>query len=132
MPRPLLLFDGVCNLCNGAVDFILRHEARPVLQFASLQSAAGVAALAACGLPEGYLASLVLVENGVCYRGSLAALRAAYHMGGAWQALWALRFVPEAIREGIYNTIAAQRYRLFGQRDTCRLPTPDERARFLG
>ncbi len=132
MTAPLLLFDGVCNLCNGAVDFIVRHEATPVLRFASLQSEVGRQQLAACGLPHHYLESLVLVESGGCYRGSLAALRAAYYMGGAWKALWLLRAVPAPIREGVYNQIAQNRYSMFGKRDTCRLPTPEERARFLG
>lgn len=132
MPAPLLLFDGVCNLCNGTVDFILRHEAAPLLQFASLQSEEGRQRLAVCGLPEDYLASLVLVEGDTCYRGSLAALRAAFYMGGAWRALWSLRVVPGPLREAVYNLVARHRYTVFGKRDSCRLPTPEERARFLG
>ena len=132
MAAPLLLFDGVCNLCNGVVDFIVRHEATPVLTFASLQSEVGQRRLRGCGLPDDYLASLVLVEDEACYRGSLAALRAAYHMGGAWRTLWLLRVVPEPVREAVYDTVARHRYTVFGKRDSCRLPTPEERARFLG
>lgn len=131
MTGPVLLFDGVCNLCNTAVAFILRFETESVIRFASLQSNAARTVLADCGLPPTYGESLVLKDAEGCYGQSLAVLRAAYHMGGPWRAFWGLRHVPEPVRDGLYRWISRNRYAWFGRRETCRLPAPEERSRFL-
>lgn len=131
--RPVLLFDGVCNLCNGAVDFVMRHDADRRFLFASLQSEAARPYLDRAGLGADYLASLVLVdEGGAVHTGSDAALGVGERLDRPWPALArAGRAVPRPAREAVYRAVARSRYRVFGRRDSCRLPTPAERERFL-
>jgi predicted DCC family thiol-disulfide oxidoreductase YuxK len=127
---PTMLFDGVCNLCAAGVQFVLRNERGPTLQFASQQSEQGQALLAAHGVPAD-LRAVVLIEDGRAYAGSDAALRVARHLRAPWAALWALRVVPRPLREVMYAAVARTRYRVFGRRDACWLPRPEWRARFL-
>lgn len=124
-----MLFDGVCNLCNASVTFVIDRDARSVFRFAPLQSDVGRALVAECSL--GGEDSIVLVEDGRCYVRSEAALRIARRLDGAWPILSALRIVPRPLRDAAYRVIARNRYRWFGRQDACRLPTPDLRARFL-
>ena len=133
MARPLLLFDGVCTLCDGAVRFVIRHDRAERFRFAPLQSAAARPYLDAAGLDAGTLASLVLIdEDGRPHVGSDAALGVGRRLDPPWPALAALgRAVPRPVREAAYRLVAENRYRVFGRRDACRLPTPAERARFL-
>ncbi len=126
----MLLFDGVCNLCNGAVDFVLRHERAPTLRFAALQSAAGVELLRAHRLSEA-LETMVLVEDGRVSVQSTAALRAARHLRAPWSWAYALLILPRPLRDAVYRIVARNRLRWFGERETCRVPTPELRARFL-
>lgn len=130
---PVMLFDGHCNLCNGAVDFILSSEKAPSLKFASLQSDAGRALLEKHGvtLPEGDPDSVLLVEDGVVWERSDAGLRIARHLAFPWSLVGAFGWVPRAVRDGVYKFIARNRYRWFGRKDTCRIATPAEKARFL-
>jgi predicted DCC family thiol-disulfide oxidoreductase YuxK len=143
-PRPdargsVVLFDGVCNLCNSAINFILDHEdaglaAGPeALRFASLQSAAGqaLAALHGARIPQGDPDSVLLVEDGKVFDRSLAALRLARHLSWPWKLVYAFVVVPRPLRDAVYKWIARNRYRWFGKRDVCRVPTPELRARFL-
>jgi predicted DCC family thiol-disulfide oxidoreductase YuxK len=134
---PVLLFDGVCTLCNAAVDFVLRHDRVGAVRFASLQSEVGVQILAEAGLPRGFTDSLVLWERVGAGRPrvllkSEAAIRLAELMGGPWRAASCLRAVPLPLRDRVYDYVAANRYRWFGQREMCRMPTPEERGRLLG
>ncbi len=129
--HPVVLFDGVCNLCNGAVDFILRHDRSGDLLLASLQSDEAGPLLAQADLPPDYLDSLVLVEGNRWYTRSDAALEIARRMGGAWKLAVAFKILPRFLRDGIYDWIARNRYRWFGKRDSCRVPTEAERRRFL-
>jgi predicted DCC family thiol-disulfide oxidoreductase YuxK len=126
-----VLFDGVCNLCNASVQFILKRDPRGAFRFAALQSDAGRRLLAAHRLPEDALSSVVVVADGRAYTESDAALRIARGLGGAWPALGALRVVPRFVRDAAYRLVARNRYRWFGRRDECMLPTPELRARFL-
>ena len=130
--HPVVLFDGVCNLCNDAVDFVVRHDPERRFKLASLQSDAGQALLARYGLAEDPPDSIVLVERGRVYLRSTAALRIAAGLDGALPLLQAFLAVPPRLRDAVYRYIAENRYRWFGKRETCRLPTPEERARFLG
>ena len=130
--HPVVLFDGVCNLCNGAVDFIVRHDPDRRFKLASLQSDVGQALLERYGLAEDPPDSIVLVEDGRAYLRSTAALRVAAGLDGALPLLQAFLALPPRIRDAAYRYVAENRYRWFGTRETCRLPTPDERARFLG
>ena len=127
----IVLFDGVCNLCNGAVNFIIDRDPNGYFRFGALQSAAARPILETHGLDASALDSIVLVENGRAYRKSTAALRIARHLTGAWPLLYVLRAVPRPVRDFVYDWIAANRYRWFGKRDQCRIPTPELQARFL-
>ncbi len=128
---PIILFDGVCNFCNGVVNFTLRRDRKQQLRFAALQSDAGRSLLAQYGWPEADLRSFVLVENGRLYHRSTAALRVCRYLGGAWPLCRILLLVPRFIRDGLYNWVARNRYQWFGKSDTCRVPTPELRERFL-
>lgn len=128
---PTILFDGVCNLCNGSVQFILRRDPQARFRFASLQSEAGRRLVTEQGLDPEVLNSVILIEEGRVYRESTAALRIARHMSGAWKLLRVLVLVPRPIRDAVYRLIARNRYRWFGKSETCWLPTPELRARFL-
>ncbi len=128
---PVLLFDGVCNLCNSSVDFIIRHDPDGVVKFASLQSKEGRQLLDRAGLPADYDASLVLIEGSRFSTTSEAALRVARYLDAPWSWASVFRVVPTPIRDGVYRWISRNRYNWFGKRDTCRLPTPEERDRFL-
>lgn len=128
---PIVLFDGVCNLCNGTVQFLLKHDRKKKLRFASLQGAFGQALLASRGNNKEALDSFMLLDNGQIYTHSSGALRVLYHLGGGWKILSYLRVIPRFIRDGVYRFIAANRYRWFGQRDTCMVPGEAVMNRFL-
>ncbi len=129
--HPVILFDGVCTLCNGAVRFVIERDPADAFRFASLQSEFAQPLLAQAGLPPGYLDGLVLVEDGRTYAKSDAVLRIARRLDRPWQAAWALRFVPRPLRDAVYDVVARHRYRVFGKEDSCPLPTPAMRARLL-
>jgi predicted DCC family thiol-disulfide oxidoreductase YuxK len=130
---PLVLFDGVCNLCNGVVNFVIDRDPDAVFRFASLQSGAGQAAIRAHGGPttSGDPDTIVLVENGRLFERSTAALRIARRLRGPWKLLFLFAVVPRPLRDAVYKWVARNRYRWFGKADMCRVPTPALRARFL-
>lgn len=130
---PSLLFDGVCNLCNGAVRFIIKRDPAGYFRFVSLQSELGKKLLADCGLPEmdGGMDTLVLLEQGNCYVRSTAALRTARRLKTPWNWLYVLILVPRPIRDWLYGVVARRRYRWFGKRDQCMMPPAEYRDRFL-
>lgn len=127
-----ILFDGVCNLCNASVQFVIRHDAGAKFRFMALQSEAGREIMTRNGLSADQLDSFVLSENGRIYQRSTAALRVAKELGGAWPLLYAFIVVPPFIRNAVYDFIAARRYRWFGRQESCMVPTPELRARFIG
>lgn len=129
--HPVVLFDGVCNLCNGSVQFILERDRRRTFRFASLQSEAGRALMAAHGLDPDALNSVVLIEGGRARQESSAALGIVKHLPGAWKLLRVLAAIPRPLRDAVYRRIARNRYRWFGKQETCWLPTPELRERFL-
>jgi predicted DCC family thiol-disulfide oxidoreductase YuxK len=126
-----VLFDGVCNLCNGFVDFAIARDPRGRLRFGALQSEAGQRALREAGVDAPPLSSLVVVDGGKAYVRSGAALHALRHLWFPWPLLYAGIVVPRPLRDAVYSLVAARRYGWFGRRDTCRLPSPEERSRFL-
>jgi predicted DCC family thiol-disulfide oxidoreductase YuxK len=128
---PVVLFDGVCGLCNRFVDFALRRDRAGRLRFAALQSPPGRALLAGAGLDPEALDSVVLVRGGRVYRESAAALRVLAELGLPWSLAAAGLAVPAPLRDAVYRFVARRRYAWFGRRDGCRVPTPAERARFL-
>ena len=127
----ILLFDGHCSLCNAAVDFVLKRDAKKKLLLASIQGSAGQKILKKYQLPPSYLDTLVLVEQGKVYLGSTAALRVARLLGGGWPLFYLLIIVPKGIRDRIYQWIGTHRYQWFGQKSSCRMPTASEKSRFL-
>lgn len=128
---PVILFDGVCNLCNRSVNFIIDRDATGLFRFASLQSSAGRDLTSRFGLEADQQQTLILVEGDRCYTRSTAALRIASKLRGPWKALYLLIVVPKPIRDGIYNWVSRNRYTWFGRSETCRIPTPELRRRFL-
>ncbi|GAC1371489.1 MAG: thiol-disulfide oxidoreductase DCC family protein [Hymenobacter sp.] len=130
-----ILFDGVCNLCNGFVQFVIRHDPRGRFRFAALQSEAARALLAAHGLaalgPAAEPESVLLLSGGQLYSHSTAVLRIAHRLGGVWRVLGAGWVLPRAWRDALYRFVARHRYRWFGRQESCLLPTPALKARFL-
>ena len=129
--QPIVLFDGVCNLCNHSVNFIIDRDKDQRFKFASLQSEIGQKLLHQYALDTQYLDSIVLIDGDKMYKKSTAALQVAKHLKGAWSWLYALIIFPRFIRDAVYDFIGRNRYRWFGKEDACRIPTPELRARFL-
>ncbi|GAB1445391.1 MAG: thiol-disulfide oxidoreductase DCC family protein [Cyclobacteriaceae bacterium] len=129
--KPVVLFDGVCNLCNGSVQFIIKRDKASKLQFAALQSQYGQAQLSRLGLAPSSLQSIVLIKDNRFYQRSNAVLEIARMLGGFWLVFYILKIVPTFFRDWIYNGIAKKRYRWFGKQEQCMIPTPELKARFL-
>jgi predicted DCC family thiol-disulfide oxidoreductase YuxK len=128
---PILLFDGVCNLCSGAVRFVIRHDPGGRFRFAALQSEAGRRLLVQHGLPADALDTFVLIAGARCFTRSDAAIELARRLGGAWRGLALLRLVPRPIRDAAYGVVVRNRYRWFGRSESCMVPTPELARRFL-
>jgi len=129
--HPVVLFDGVCNLCHGAVRFLVRHDDADVFRFAPLDSPVGRALLERHGLPTADYDSVVLVDAAGAHRKSAAALRVARRLDPPWNLAWALRAVPRRVRDAVYDLVAEYRYDVFGRKDACEVPEPEIRERFL-
>lgn len=129
--NPVILFDGVCNLCNGAVQFVIKHDTKKQFRFASLQSEFGQKILSENGFDTESLKSFILIENNKIYTKSTAALRVAKKLNAGWPLLYGFIIVPPFIRNGVYNFIARNRYKWFGKQDACWMPTPDLKSRFI-
>jgi predicted DCC family thiol-disulfide oxidoreductase YuxK len=129
--KPIILFDGICNLCNGAVQFVIKHDPEGKFLFASLQSEAGQEVLKQYNLPAGNFNSFILLQNEKVYNKSTAALKVARQIKGVWSWLYIFIVIPQFIRDAVYNWIAKNRYKWFGKKDVCMLPTPELKARFL-
>jgi predicted DCC family thiol-disulfide oxidoreductase YuxK len=127
----VILFDGVCNLCNASVLFVVRRDPAARFQFAALQSPAATRLLASIPHPGPLPDAIVLVDGARVYTRSTAALRIARGLTFPWPLLYGFIVVPRAIRDWVYELVAARRYRWFGKRDECMVPTPELRARFL-
>ncbi len=124
LPHPVILFDGVCNLCSGSVQFIIKHDPQQQFRFASLQSAFGQQVLEKHKLPVTAFGSFILLENGTVYTKSSGALRVAKKLSGAWPALIILMIVPPFIRNAVYDFVAKNRYKWFGKKEECWIPDP--------
>lgn len=127
----IVVFDGVCNLCNWVVQLVIRHDPDGHFQFASLQSEAGRMLLESHGLKSLLPESVVLVRDGRVFTMSDAALEIARDMGFPFSMAYPLTVLPKGLRDWVYRLIARNRYRLFGRRDSCMMPTPDLKRRFL-
>jgi predicted DCC family thiol-disulfide oxidoreductase YuxK len=127
----VILFDGVCNLCSSSVQFILRRDRRRTFKFASIQSDAGRQLYEQAGLDPSAPDSFVLVTPDKSLLRSDAALAIAHEFGGPWRLLGVFKIVPRLVRDWAYSLVARNRYRWFGKREECLVPTPELRERFL-
>ncbi|MEO8765017.1 MAG: thiol-disulfide oxidoreductase DCC family protein [Ginsengibacter sp.] len=127
----IILFDGVCNLCNTAVQFVIKRDNAGQFLFASLQSEEGKKIMSEHNMETNSRSSFFLVENGAIYNRSTAALKVARKLKGLWRFLYFFIIVPAFIRDGIYMFISRNRYRWFGKKDECMIPTTEIKARFL-
>jgi predicted DCC family thiol-disulfide oxidoreductase YuxK len=128
---PVLFFDGVCNFCEGSVQFVLRHERASTLRFASLQSDFAARVLPPLGVDPGALSTIVLVQDGVAHTKSRAVALAARHLRPPWSFGVVVGWLPACLANLGYDLFARLRYRLFGKKDACTIPAPAQRARFL-
>jgi len=129
--HPIILFDGVCNLCANSVRFIIRNDPNQHFRFASQQSDIGKELLTKYHIDVNKTDSLVLIEKGKIYQKSTAALRIAKQLSLAWSLMYAFIIVPTFIRNPIYDFIAANRYKWFGKKEACWIPTPALKNLFL-
>lgn len=130
-PTYILLFDGVCNLCNGFVQFIINRDPKGKFKFAPLQSESGQALLKQFSLPTDDFDSFVLIKDDKYYLKSTATLHVLKELGGVWKLFYSLIVFPRALRDFVYNIVAKSRYKLFGKRESCMVPTDDIKGRFL-
>jgi predicted DCC family thiol-disulfide oxidoreductase YuxK len=128
---PVILFDGMCNLCTGSVRFVIERDARKQFRFASLQSPVAETLLGAQGHERAGLESIILIRDGRVYRKSTAALMIARRLDGLWPLLAACLLIPRPLRDAVYDWIGRRRYRMFGRRDVCWRPQPELAERFL-
>ena len=129
--KKILLFDGVCNLCNATVQFVIKRDRANQFLFGSLQGSAGQEFMKKFGLPTNELNSFILVENGKAYTESTSILRTLKHLGNGWNLLYGFIIVPKFIRDFVYKVIAKNRYKWFGRRDECMVPRPEWTEKFL-
>ncbi|ELZ57191.1 MULTISPECIES: thiol-disulfide oxidoreductase DCC family protein [Halorubrum] len=127
----VILFDGVCNLCSGFVQFVHPRDPEGKYRFASLQSDVGRELLAEHGLPTDEIESIVLIEDGESYVKSAAVIRIAAGLGGRYRLLSPFRHVPAPVRDRVYDFVAEHRYQWFGKKDRCMIPSGDVKSRFI-
>ncbi|MCC7402261.1 MAG: thiol-disulfide oxidoreductase DCC family protein [Chitinophagaceae bacterium] len=132
MPEnPVILFDGICNLCNRSVLFIIKRDRKKKFLFASIQGEKGKDLFSKLNLPLNDINSFVLIDKGKAYTRSSGALRVLKELGGKWRLWYACIIVPKFIRDGVYKWIAKNRYKWFGKKETCMTPAADLKERFL-
>ena len=129
--QPIIFFDGVCNLCSHAVQFIIERDAKSQFRFASLQSEFAREQLAVFAIDPEKIDSIALIENGKIYQRSTAALRIAKRLNGLWPMLYSFTVIPRFVRDSVYEWIAKNRYKWFGKTESCWIPTPELKDRFL-
>jgi predicted DCC family thiol-disulfide oxidoreductase YuxK len=131
MHKSIVFFDGVCNLCNGTVQFLLKIDKHQRLQFGSLQGESAKRILPTYQISPEKLSSIIFIHQNKVYTESSAVLEIFSVIGGPWTTLYIFKLIPSYIRNGIYRIVARYRYKWFGKRSSCRVPTPSERERFL-
>ncbi|MDR6301622.1 putative DCC family thiol-disulfide oxidoreductase YuxK [Mesonia maritima] len=130
--KQIILFDGVCNLCNNAIQLIIKHDKKDVFRFASLQSEIGQKLTQERGIDTEKVDSIILIEPGISYDvKSTAALKIAKKMNGFYPILGLFLGLPEGFRNLVYDFIAKNRYKWFGKKNACMIPTPEIQAKFL-
>jgi predicted DCC family thiol-disulfide oxidoreductase YuxK len=127
----IVLFDGECNLCNGVVQFIIRHDGKNAFRFASLQSDFGRAVSAQYNLPQDSFETFIYLDDDAVHFKSSAALKIARHLGYPYRVLYAFIILPRFIRDGVYMMVSRNRHKLFGSNASCMLPTRELAGRFV-
>ncbi|HUH39010.1 MAG TPA: DCC1-like thiol-disulfide oxidoreductase family protein [Spongiibacteraceae bacterium] len=130
--RHVVIFDGVCNVCNGAVNFIIKRDPAAQFAFTPVQGELARSLLQTYGVHYSDVDTFALIKDGRCFVFSSAALEIARDLTGFWYLFGLLRIVPAPVRDFIYKAFARRRYRLFGRRDSCRVPSASVKARFIG
>ena len=128
----IILFDGVCNFCNSSVNFIIDHDPDGYFKFAALQSDEGQALLVKYGIWQTDIDTIILIEDEKVFTRSTAVLKISSKLSGWTSILHDFIIIPEFIRDSLYDLFAKFRYKIFGKREVCRVPTPEERSRFTG
>ncbi len=132
MQKKIILFDGVCNLCNASIQFIIKHDKKDEYRFAALQSPIGQKMIQERHINTADMDSIILIEPGVAYyTKSTAVLKVGKNFGGLWSLLAVFEWIPEGIRNVVYDFIAKNRYSWYGKKDICMIPTPEIKAKFL-
>lgn len=129
--KKVILFDGVCNLCNGAVNFIIKRDKNDVFRYASLQSEIGKQLAVERGVDTSKLDTILLIEQQTYYHKSTAALQIAKQLSGGYPLLSVFLIFPKLLRDWVYDIISKNRYKWFGKRDNCVIPTPELKALFI-
>lgn len=130
--KKIILFDGVCNLCNSSVQFVIKRDKKDLFRYAALQSEVGQQLVAERHIDTCQVDSIILIEPGVAYyTKSDAALEIAQDLGGLWKMSAIFTWVPQSIRNAVYDFVAKNRYKWFGRKEACMIPTPELRAKFL-
>lgn len=129
--KKIILFDGVCNLCNGAITFIIKRDKNDVFRYAPLQSKVGKNLAAKHKIDLDKVDSIILVTDQSAVAKSTAALRIAKHLSGGWPLLAVFFILPTFLRNAVYDFIARNRYKWFGKKDACMIPTPELKSKFL-
>jgi predicted DCC family thiol-disulfide oxidoreductase YuxK len=127
----VILFDGVCNLCNSSVTLVIKNDKAGVFRFAALQSEIGETLVATFGINTSKVDSILLIDQDKIYAKSTAALKIARHLSGAYPLLYGFIIIPPVIRNLVYDFIAKHRYKWFGRKDTCMIPSPELKNKFL-
>lgn len=129
--RGIILFDGVCNLCNGAVNFVIKRDKKSVFKFAAIQSEEAKNLMMEGDFQSEDLKTFILLLNERFYTKSTAALKVCRYLSGLWPMLYWFMIVPKFIRDFIYNIISRNRYKWFGRKESCMIPTPEFQSKFL-
>lgn len=127
----IILFDGVCNLCNGAINFVIKKDKKNIFKFAPLQSEIGKTLLSQFKIDTSEVDSIILVDGEKYYAKSSAALRISKELSGAYPLLYGFIILPRFIRDLVYDYIAKNRYKWFGKKESCMIPTPELKEKFL-
>ncbi|HMS64224.1 MAG TPA: thiol-disulfide oxidoreductase DCC family protein [Ignavibacteria bacterium] len=127
----IILFDGVCNLCNSSINLIIDHDKKNVFKFASLQSETGQRLLKKFSLNSEEFDSVILIDGENCFTRSTAALKIAKEFPYLWKLIYVFIIIPPPLRNIVYDFIARNRYRMFGKKDSCRMPTPELKDKFI-
>jgi predicted DCC family thiol-disulfide oxidoreductase YuxK len=127
----IILFDGVCNFCNASVNFIIAHDKKNHFKFAAIQSKTGEELLKKYNIDESITDSAVLIENNKSYIKSTAVLRITKHLNGLYPLLYIFIIIPTFIRDGVYDFISRNRYKWFGKKESCMIPTEEMKSKFI-